>query len=84
MKVFVTMNVHVQLKAVEIEAAGPLIRLGNISPIISHGIGPNPIEKLTTYTISAKSGIHPGTSIPLKSYKYVKNVGTIHLCFSCG
>ena len=70
MNVFVTINVHVQLKAVEIEAAGPLIRLGNISPIISHGIGPNPIEKLTTYTISAKSGIHPGTSIPLKSYKY--------------
>ena len=79
MKVFVTINVHVQLKAVEIEAAGPLIRLGNISPIISHGIGPNPIEKLTTYTIRAKSGIHPGTSIPLKSYKYGRNVNTINL-----
>ena len=63
------MNVHVQLKAVEIEAAGPLIRLGKISPIISQGIGPNPIEKLITYTISAMSGIQPGTSIPLKSYK---------------
>ena len=78
MKVFVTINVHVQLKAVEIEAAGPLIRLGNISPIISQGIGPNPIEKLTTYTIRAKSGIQPGTSIPLKSYKYGRNVNTIY------
>ena len=48
MKVFVTMNVQVQLNAVEIEAAGPRIRLGNISPIINHGIGPNPTEKLTT------------------------------------
>ena len=48
MKVFVTMNVQVQLKAVEMEAAGPRIRLGKISPIINQGIGPNPTEKLTT------------------------------------
>ena len=68
------MNVHVQLKAVEIEAAGPLIRLGKISPIISQGIGPNPIEKLTTYTISAMSGIHPGTSILFKSYEYRRKI----------
>ena len=44
MKVFVTMNVQAQLKAVEIEAAAPLIRLGKISPIISQGIGPKPIK----------------------------------------
>ena len=44
MKVLVTINVHAQLKAVEIEAAAPRIRLGNISPIISQGIGPKPIK----------------------------------------
>jgi hypothetical protein len=48
MKDFVTINVQDQLKAVEIEAAAPRIRLGNISPIISHGIGPKPTEKLIT------------------------------------
>ena len=36
----VTMKVHVQLKAVAREAAGPRIRLGNISAIISQGTGP--------------------------------------------
>ena len=58
-----------QLKAVESEAAGPLIRLGNISPIINHGIGPKPTEKLTTYTIKAISGIQPGASIVSTSFK---------------
>ena len=38
----------------------PRMRLGNISPIISQGMGPNPIEKLTTYTTKAISGIQPG------------------------
>ena len=36
------------------------MRLGNISPIISQGIGPKPVEKLTTYTTKAISGIQPG------------------------
>ena len=45
---FVTMKVQAQLKAVAIEAAGPLIRPGNISPIISQGIGPKPVEKEIT------------------------------------
>ena len=48
MKVLVTIKVQAQLKAVDREAAGPRILLGNISPIISHGMGPNPTEKLTT------------------------------------
>lgn len=34
-KVFVTMNVHVQLKAVATDAADPLILPGKISPSIS-------------------------------------------------
>ena len=93
--VFVTMNVHAQLKAVEKEAAGPKsiyifqkdlclykfflicawkklkiprMRLGNISPIISQGIGPNPIEKLTTYTTKAIRGIQPGVVPEAISY----------------
>ena len=48
MKDFVTMNVHVQLKAVAMEAAAPRILPGKISPIMSHGIGPKPAEKLVT------------------------------------
>ena len=64
MNVFVTKNVNAQFSAVANEAAAPRIRLGNTSPIISHGMGPNPMEKLTTYTINAISGIHPGGSPP--------------------
>jgi hypothetical protein len=45
---FVTMKVQVQLKAVAMEAAGPLILPGKISPIISQGIGPNPVENEIT------------------------------------
>ena len=63
-KVFVTRNVNAQFKAVAILAAAPRILLGKTSPIISQGIGPNPREKLTTYTISAMSGIHPGRIVP--------------------
>ena len=48
MNVFVTMKVQVQLNAVAMEAAGPRILPGKISPIMSHGIGPKPTEKLTT------------------------------------
>ena len=46
--VFVTTKVNAQFKAVAKDAAVPRIRLGKTSPIISHGIGPKPIEKLTT------------------------------------
>lgn len=42
--VFVTMNVQSQLNAVHIDAAAPLIFAGNISPIISHGMGPKAKE----------------------------------------
>ena len=49
MKVLVTTNVQVQLKAVDIEAAAPLMRPGKTSPIISQGMGPYPTEKETTY-----------------------------------
>jgi hypothetical protein len=42
--VFVTMKVQVQLKAVAIEAAAPLILPGKISPIINQGMGPKPME----------------------------------------
>ena len=47
-KELVTMKVHVQLNAVARDAAGPRIRLGNISAIINQGTGPKPTEKLTT------------------------------------
>ena len=42
------MKVHAQLNAVAREAAGPRIRLGNISAIINQGTGPKPTEKLIT------------------------------------
>lgn len=58
-KVFVTMKVHVQLKAVATEAADPLILAGKISPIISHGIGPKPIENPRTYMTKQVRGNHP-------------------------
>lgn len=47
-KVLVTMKVHDQFKLVATLAAEPRIFAGNISPIISQGIGPNPREKLVT------------------------------------
>ena len=46
--VLVTTNVNAQFRAVAKEAAVPRIRLGKTSPIISQGIGPKPMEKLTT------------------------------------
>jgi hypothetical protein len=48
MKDLVTMKVQVQLKAVAMEAAAPRILPGKISPIMSHGIGPNPVENEIT------------------------------------
>lgn len=64
--VFVTKNVHDQLKAVATEAADPRILAGKISPIISHGIGPNPIENDNTKIIRLANGNHeiPLTSVP--------------------
>lgn len=56
---FVTMKVHDQLKAVAMEAAAPRILPGNISPIMSQGMGPKPVEKVMTYTIKATRGIQP-------------------------
>ena len=55
----------------------PRMRLGNISPIISQGMGPNPIEKLTTYTTKAISGIQPGVVPVAISYTNKEIV----LCF---
>lgn len=57
--VLVTMNVHDQLNAVTREAADPRILAGKISPIISHGIGPKPIENPIMYTAKLRSGSHP-------------------------
>jgi hypothetical protein len=65
MKDFVTTKVQVQLNAVAMEAAAPRILDGKSSPIISHGIGPNPAEKETTYTMREMSGIQPGGSVLL-------------------
>ena len=48
MNVLVTINVQVQLKAVAIDAAAPLILPGRISPIINHGMGPKPTENEQT------------------------------------
>uniref|UniRef100_A0A182UW47 Anaphase-promoting complex subunit 11 RING-H2 finger domain-containing protein n=1 Tax=Anopheles merus TaxID=30066 RepID=A0A182UW47_ANOME len=65
--VFVTTNVQLQLNAVATDAAEPRILPGRISPIISHGMGPNPSEKPTTNTTNAASGNQPisDTSSPL-------------------
>ena len=73
-KVFVTRNVNVQFKAVAMLAAAPRILLGKTSPIISQGMGPKPREKLTTYTISAMSGIHPGSTVPDFSTEFIEVV----------
>lgn len=56
------MNVQAQLKAVDSEAAGPLILAGRISPIISHGTGPKPREKPNTYITKLTNGNHPTAS----------------------
>lgn len=66
LNVFVTKNVHDQLNAVATDAADPLILAGRISPIISHGIGPKPIENDSTKIIRLANGNHeiPLTSCP--------------------
>lgn len=46
--VFVTINVHDQLKPVATDAAVPRILAGKISPIINHGIGPKPKLNVVT------------------------------------
>jgi len=72
MNVFVTRKVNAQFKAVAMLAAAPRIRLGKTSPIINHGIGPKPREKLTTYIINAMRGIHPGSTAPDLSTRFVE------------
>lgn len=57
--VFVTINVHVQLKPVANDAAVPRTFEGKISPNMSQGIGPNPIENPNTYMTKQASGNQP-------------------------
>lgn len=59
LNVFVTMNVHIQLKAVATLAAEPRILPGRISPIINHGMGPNPNENPMTKITKQLSGNQP-------------------------
>ena len=59
------------------------MRLGNISPIISQGIGPNPIEKLTTYTTKAIRGIQPGVVPGAISFTNKEIVFCFEYCLVC-
>ena len=59
------------------------MRLGNISPIISQGIGPNPVEKLTTYTTKAIRGIQPGVVPGAISFTNKEIVFCFEYCLVC-